>query len=701
MTAIDRRPEVILVAALFFIAAEFFILGPFSVVIAGDNGELLIPQLLSMMHADAIPPLWDNFSAAGSDKATEGYITWIDSWAFTMLPGWLALALRVGSQIVLAGWGVYWLCRHTLGLAPAAAIVGGIAYALQFNHAMLLHSTLSCQLVALVALTLVLRDRRDWRRWLALAGALFLLAHTAYFSRLFPFPAAVMVAWFLFVDRTSRWGDWLIVVGAGIASMALRAGDLIALMSIVPLSHAPLVRPQPSIADALRDFVTAPFFLTTAINLMCTALFAAGLVHAGLRNAREKGLLALLALGTVAPLAALAALEALVLLVPMAKGYSVMRFQYLASTTLAFAGAMGCDALLGGGRLAPLARRALLTAAGALLLYSAGAAKLVSVKDWLSQGSYFQAYDSPLLHDFAARLAAEPMPVRAEPFQMYPNLLQGYGIETAGGYQPLFLLRYYEFWGRMLEPWLLGINPDKFEDWGEHAKKFAAQAGPGAFRGDRLMLSPPDHKTDWAVAELYHLPMLSLANVGYLLSRDRLLDPSLELVREASAPWSSLSTMDKIRVNALGNFRGRDNLYIYRNTQVMPRVFSPPGLRLFDNSDQMLAALAAGSVAEFRASAFLLKSELPAGFDPKAPLVPLEVALEHYGSDRITLKVAGEGAGLIVVGNAFSPHWRASVDGVETRIIPAYHAFWGLPVGPGRHRIEFWYAPPFASARSP
>jgi Bacterial membrane protein YfhO len=48
---------------------------------------------------------------------------------------------------------------------------------------------------------------------------------------------------------------------------------------------------------------------------------------------------------------------------------------------------------------------------------------------------------------------------------------------------------------------------------------------------------------------------------------------------------------------------------------------------------------------------------------------------------------------LLVLGDTFYPGWHATVDGVATPILRADHAFRGVRLAPGRHRVRFRYAP--------
>jgi hypothetical protein len=61
-------------------------------------------------------------------------------------------------------------------------------------------------------------------------------------------------------------------------------------------------------------------------------------------------------------------------------------------------------------------------------------------------------------------------------------------------------------------------------------------------------------------------------------------------------------------------------------------------------------------------------------------------------SERMVLDVEMAGAGLVRVGDAFYPGWRARVDGVR-RPVQELDTVRAVQVPAGRHRIEFFYRP--------
>ena len=49
--------------------------------------------------------------------------------------------------------------------------------------------------------------------------------------------------------------------------------------------------------------------------------------------------------------------------------------------------------------------------------------------------------------------------------------------------------------------------------------------------------------------------------------------------------------------------------------------------------------------------------------------------------------------GFLVLTDQYDPGWRATVDGISTRIYRTDYLFRGIPLPPGRHRVELTYRP--------
>jgi hypothetical protein len=63
-----------------------------------------------------------------------------------------------------------------------------------------------------------------------------------------------------------------------------------------------------------------------------------------------------------------------------------------------------------------------------------------------------------------------------------------------------------------------------------------------------------------------------------------------------------------------------------------------------------------------------------------------------------TLEVDARSEGIVVVTDAFSTGWTATVDGAETPIAPVNTAFEGVRVSAGAHRVELRYRTPGLTA---
>ncbi|MDZ7639468.1 MAG: YfhO family protein [Bryobacterales bacterium] len=65
----------------------------------------------------------------------------------------------------------------------------------------------------------------------------------------------------------------------------------------------------------------------------------------------------------------------------------------------------------------------------------------------------------------------------------------------------------------------------------------------------------------------------------------------------------------------------------------------------------------------------------------------------EYGMNFVALAVRSSCAGVVVLSDTAFPGWKATVDGVPREIHPAYHAFRGVVVEAGAHRVEMHYSP--------
>ena len=77
---------------------------------------------------------------------------------------------------------------------------------------------------------------------------------------------------------------------------------------------------------------------------------------------------------------------------------------------------------------------------------------------------------------------------------------------------------------------------------------------------------------------------------------------------------------------------------------------------------------------------------------PGAP-VQGDVRWAQVGLDRLELTVQSTSNALLVVADNWYPAWKATVDGIDTPVLRAYHTLRAVPVGPGEHEVVMWYDP--------
>jgi hypothetical protein len=75
------------------------------------------------------------------------------------------------------------------------------------------------------------------------------------------------------------------------------------------------------------------------------------------------------------------------------------------------------------------------------------------------------------------------------------------------------------------------------------------------------------------------------------------------------------------------------------------------------------------------------------------PTAPGRVLRVERGASSVRIEAEAEGAGLLVVQDAFWPGWRATLDGRPVEILAADFLVRAVAWPPGRHALEMTYAP--------
>lgn len=128
-------------------------------------------------------------------------------------------------------------------------------------------------------------------------------------------------------------------------------------------------------------------------------------------------------------------------------------------------------------------------------------------------------------------------------------------------------------------------------------------------------------------------------------------------------------------------------IHVFAVPRPVPRVYVVSGARVADGRDAF-ADLVDPDFDPLRE--VILAQGAPSPPDPAFTGAARIVELK---ADRIRLDVELSTPGHAVLVDAFDPGWRATVDGVDARVLRANVAFRAVAVGAGRHAVELVYRP--------
>jgi len=289
------------------------------------------------------------------------------------------------------------------------------------------------------------------------------------------------------------------------------------------------------------------------------------------------------------------------------------------------------------------------------------------------------------------------------------SIAMAYGLESTNGYLTIYPERYKKFWLALTSP-LKEIDSPRYKQM--------------RLQGNALQLVPygltngPVRLRDYCLTNL-----LSLANTRYIISKDQILDDEYRLVSHLSSnqrrggriydahkievkpagPWNLLKNkiVEKLEIeqrwlktkSAFSFEEQIDDLYLYENTDYIPRFFVASTARYFESSTDLLEHLGNATISELKKTAFLELENLSEKI--QFSVQDRSIELVRYTPDSIELSVDLDGTGLLIVSNSYSPFWQVHIDDHLGEIIPVNHAFWGVVLNNGSHQVTFTYNPPY------
>ena len=133
------------------------------------------------------------------------------------------------------------------------------------------------------------------------------------------------------------------------------------------------------------------------------------------------------------------------------------------------------------------------------------------------------------------------------------------------------------------------------------------------------------------------------------------------------------------------------NYEVWENTSPLPRAMVVGQATTLTAGEDSTTALAR---CNFRKEVLLQKDVLPEG--PRAE--PRASTIQRYTPNEVVIQVDATAPGYLVLSDAWSPGWTASVDGASVGILRANTAFRAVPVPAGKHNVQFRFWPPGLSA---
>ena len=684
----------LLCLGILWLTGEYFLLGKYSYVPLGDNSELIIPALISLRYAGIADPGWNPMVTAGADVLSSAIATPFNIWLYGTLPGWLAFQLVLVGSVIAAVLSLFLLCRR-LNFTRDASVAAALLYASTLNLN-LVQAAIGFLPAVILALTMVLERPRHVGRWIFLAGITFVASQTAWFSNVFPFASVCLIAWFIFVDPRISLREWLIISLIVVVLPLSRIDDFMALRANLTELMLQITRPPLKIQwiDAV-DFIFG-------FPMRCVVVGSAALAFLTSRFSNWR--LNWLTLGIVLvllapPLGNMAQALLARWLDQELRGFRLVKFSSIAVLMCAVALGYGLHQLTTS-RMPRWVSKTVFVALGSVLIVSTGHDKIESLlKDWLNNGSYVRNFESPAIRKMADIVRSEGGPVRVEPIFAYAGHLHSYGIETLSGDHPFIGRRFYEFWAAIQEPWI-ERGGGALALWPELEPLFTETGPWPPYRREKLTLVASGTETAHnhtlrPLDAFYRTNLLSFANVKYFISREPLSGEGITLLHDPGVIWAKLSINEKARINFKENFKGRENLYIYRNNEALPRFFTPERVEALPTGRAVVERIAALPAGELQRLLVVERDVLPPTLSTDRGYAAAVVTLRRYTSDAIELDIATDGDAILVVTNTYSPYWVCLVDGKPIPIFPAYRAFWGAHLPAGSRSVKLQYSPPY------
>lgn len=206
------------------------------------------------------------------------------------------------------------------------------------------------------------------------------------------------------------------------------------------------------------------------------------------------------------------------------------------------------------------------------------------------------------------------------------NFSVAYNLQSAGGYDPLYLRRYGEF--------IIALERNKPDI-----------SAPFGFN---RIITPKN----------YDSRFFDLLGVKYVLSLDDINSPKYKKVFQEG------------------------QTKVYENTKVLPRAFFVQTVQ--KSTDKQT------TIKKMFEDVDLSKTLIVENYNGNENFNKGEVKISSYSPNDITLETKNDKEGFLLLTDIYYPSWKAEIDGKETKIYLSDYTFRGIVVPEGKHTVRFF-----------
>ena len=174
------------------------------------------------------------------------------------------------------------------------------------------------------------------------------------------------------------------------------------------------------------------------------------------------------------------------------------------------------------------------------------------------------------------------------------------------------------------------------------------------------------------IEAIQNRPLLNLLNARYITTENPIQLSGLHLVHKGHYQW--------------GESEASPPVYIYENQEALPRAFVVRNARVELEKGRIFDAL---RMLDPKKTVILEEK-----FDRLSHPGEYQVAnITSYQPNRVNIKTDLDYPGFLVLGDVWSPGWRAFDNGTEKKVFKANYALRSIFLEKGDHQVEFVYDP--------